>query len=356
LASVPDMPSSGYELFFQIMPLRFYCLFALALVFMNAFTGRDFRAMRKAEARVRAGGPPSLARNASDGVKGLSKPGVRERARDALIPIGVVLVTILGWIIYAGSRGLPSFSPASLADWKAVFASEAVSDNSATILLGGSVAGAVVAFTMAVGGGALTVRETLGAFAGGLKTLFEAAGVLILAWAIKSVCDDLGTGLAMVALVDDALPPTLLPLAVFGLSGAVAFATGTSWGTMALVLPVAAPLSVALSGEPLIVLACLGAVLDGAIFGDHCSPISDTTVLSATATGCPLMDHVRTQMPYAIATMAVAGSVGYYGVVAGMPVWLCYVVGLAMLLMILWLFARPVPAPPSPSAASQRPS
>ena len=111
-----------------------------------------------------------------------------------------------------------------------------------------------------------------------------------------------------------------MPLVIFLLSGVVAFSTGSSWATMALVLPIAAPLSATISGEPLVVFACLAAVLDGAIWGDHCSPISDTTILSSTASGCPHLAHVKTQLPYATLAMVAAGLVGYVGVTAGAPV------------------------------------
>ncbi|MCA9539690.1 MAG: hypothetical protein KC620_12425, partial [Myxococcales bacterium] len=174
----------------------------------------------------------------------------------------------------------------------------------------------------------------------GMRALFEAAAVLILAWSIKSVCDGLGTGMAIVALIGEGLPPMWIPLTVFVLSGAIAFSTGTSWGTMALILPIAAPLAATLSGEPLIVLACLGAVLDGAIWGDHCSPISDTTVLSSTASGCPHLAHVRTQLPYASLAMIAAGLTGYLGVVIGLPVWLGYLAGIGLMALTLRVAGR----------------
>ena len=163
-----------------------------------------------------------------------------------------------------------------------------------------------------------------------MKTLSEAAAILILAWAIKNVCDDLGTGLALVALVGDGFPSIALPFVIFVLSGLVAFSTGSSWATMALVLPIAAPLSATLSGETLVVFACLAAVLDGAIWGDHCSPISDTTILSSTSTACPHLEHVRTQVPYAVTTMIAAGLFGYFGTVYGLNLLVSY--GLASLM------------------------
>ncbi len=338
LSSVPGLPSSGYELFFEILPLRFYCLFALALVYLNAWTGRDLGPMYRAEYRTRHGGPLTAEGERAPSMSALEKPGVPPRALNAIIPIGGVLLAIFGWILTVGTAALPSFDPLALADWKAVF--DVAADDIAFILLGSALVGSVIAFVLAIGQRLLTPKEAVVSYFHGLRTLVEAAAILVLAWAIKAVCDDLGTGTAMVALVGDALPAILLPLVVFVLSGAVAFSTGTSWGTMALVLPVAAPLAAQLSGDSFVVLMCLGAVLDGAIWGDHCSPISDTTVLSSTASGCPHLDHVKTQLPYAMLAMAAAGLCGYLGMMVGLPLPVAYLVGLGLMLGGLLLFGR----------------
>ncbi|MCB9528471.1 MAG: Na+/H+ antiporter NhaC family protein [Myxococcales bacterium] len=336
IAGVPDVPSSGYELFFTVLPLRFYCLFALALVFINAATGRDIGPMYHAERRTRLGGPLSAAHGEGEEVDTVMKPGVQPRAINAVVPIGVVLGAVLALILYIGMPD--GFDPFSLAGWKQVF--DGAGDEIASILLISSLIGSVVAFALAFAQRLLTPREAVAAYGRGAWTLLETAAILIGAWAIKSVCDDLGTGLAIVAIIGDALPPIAIPITVFVISGLVAFSTGTSWGTMALVLPIAAPLAATLSGDPLIVFASLGAVLDGAIWGDHCSPISDTTVLSSTASACPHLDHVRTQLPYAMLAMLAAGGVGYFGIAAGLPLWLAYVLGLALLTGVIVLLGR----------------
>lgn len=336
LAGVAGVPSSGYELFFTVLPLRFYCLFALALVFINAATGRDIGPMYHAERRTRRGGPLSAAHGEGEEVDTVMKPGVTPRAINAVIPIGVVLGAVLVLILYIGMPD--GFDPFSLAGWKQVF--DGAGDEIASILLISSLIGSVVAFGLAFAQRLLTPREAVAAYGRGAWTLLETAAILIGAWAIKSVCDDLGTGLAIVAIIGDALPPIAIPITVFVISGLVAFSTGTSWGTMALVLPIAAPLAATLSGDPLIVFASLGAVLDGAIWGDHCSPISDTTVLSSTASACPHLDHVRTQLPYAMLAMLAAGGVGYFGIAAGLPLWLAYALGLALLTGVIVLLGR----------------
>lgn len=337
LSAVPGLPGSGYELFFTVLPMRFYCLFALALVFITALSGRDLGPMYRAERRARRGEGLSRARADEGGAtETLTKAGVPARAYNAVLPIGVVLATVLGLLIYRGAP--PDFSPFSFAGWKAVF--ETAGDDIAEILLLSALVGTAVTFALALGQRLLSLREAAAAYGEGMRTLLEAAAILIGAWGIKSVCDDLGTGLAIVAIVGDALPAVLIPLVVFLLSGLVAFCTGTSWGTMALVLPIAAPLSATLSGEPLVVLASLGAVLDGAIWGDHCSPISDTTVLSSTASGCPHLDHVRTQLPYATLAMVAAGGAGYLGLVAGLPLWASYALGLAAMVGVVIALGR----------------
>lgn len=336
LAAVPGVPGSGYELFFSVLPFRFYCIFAIALIFITAALGRDIGPMYHAERRTRRGGPLSTAHGAGEEVDTVMKPGVVPRAVNALLPIGAVLVSVVALILYMGAP--EGFSPLSLAGWKQVF--DGAGDEIAAILLYSALIGSVIAFGLALQQRLLTVREAVAAYGRGAWTLLETVAILIGAWAIKLVCDDLGTGLAIVAIIGDALPPVAIPVTVFLLSGVVGFSTGTSWGTMALVLPIAAPLAATLSGDPLIVFMSLGAVLDGAIFGDHCSPISDTTVLSSTASGCPHLDHVRTQVPYAALAMVAAGGLGYLGLAAGVPLWGAYVLGFALLVGVMRLVGR----------------
>ncbi len=134
-----------------------------------------------------------------------------------------------------------------------------------------------------------------------------------------------------------------LPLLVFLLAAVVAFSTGTSWGTMGILLPTVGPMAFAF-GDPMILILCLGAVLDGAIFGDHCSPLSDTTVLSSIASAVDHVDHVRTQIPYALTSMVAAGLAGYLLCAMGGPVWAAYLVGVGGITgTIMVLGRRPEP-------------
>jgi Na+/H+ antiporter NhaC len=170
--------------------------------------------------------------------------------------------------------------------------------------------------------------------------------ILVLAWSIQGVCSDLGTGIYLVGAVQDLITPVVLPLLTFLLAAAIAFATGTSWGTMGILLPAMIPLAFFMTqgsdGGAIILMLCFGAVLDGAIFGDHCSPISDTTVMSSIASSVDHIDHVRTQFPYATTVMLVAASVGYVGVALGLPLVAAHVLGIVGLVGVLMLVGKKV--------------
>ncbi len=339
---VAGLPNSGYALFFEVLPLRFYCIFSLLLVFLGAILGRDLGPMARAEARARSGGgvvaEDAKVDDADD--SSLAKPGVPARWYNAVIPIAIVLVFIFVRILSVGGSAVEGpLNVIDLDHWRLIF--DRASDDMGAILFGGSLLGSALAVGLALTQGLLTIPESFDAYRGGIMSLLEAGAILILAWVIKGVCDDIGTGMALVGLLGDGLPALMIPLVVFLLAGAIAFATGTSWGTMALVLPVAAPLSVIITdGDPLIFVLCMGAVLDGAIWGDHCSPISDTTVLSSTATGCPHMAHVKTQLPYALVAMVASGAAGYVGYAAGWPIEACYGVGLVLIIGALLIFGE----------------
>ncbi|MBW2493479.1 MAG: Na+/H+ antiporter NhaC family protein, partial [Deltaproteobacteria bacterium] len=183
-----------------------------------------------------------------------------------------------------------------------------------------AVAGAV-GFALSRCGGAtarphLRVGEIRDAGFGGASALGFAVALLFHAWMIGAICSDLATADYLVALLSGWLPPILLPLLLFSVASAVSFATGSSWSTMSILLPNVVALAAALGeqtqlGTVGMVAISIGAVLDGAIFGDHCSPISDTTVLSSVASGSDHLDHVRTQAPYAFLTAALAATCGY---------------------------------------------
>lgn len=174
--------------------------------------------------------------------------------------------------------------------------------------------------------------------------------ILVLAWSLGSVTDVVGTSLFLQAILSDRVAVQLIPLIVFTTSGAMAFATGTSWGTMAIMLPVAIPLVVGLGGADIlpggpmeaVLLGSIASVLAGAIWGDHCSPISDTTVLSSTASACDHVDHVKTQLPYALVVGILAMLLGNLGTAYGLPPMAGLLIGIVILAGLLRVLGTPV--------------
>ncbi|MDI7267101.1 MAG: Na+/H+ antiporter NhaC family protein, partial [Myxococcota bacterium] len=197
---------------------------------------------------------------------------------------------------------------------------------------------------------ALSLGDAASAWLAGARSMLVAAGILILAWSIRRVCDGLGTDVYVVASMRGAFDPIYLPIATFLAACGISFATGTAWGTMGILIPSVLPLAHALGGDALMVLS-LAAVLDGAIFGDHCSPISDTTVLSSIASRCDHIDHVKTQMPYAALCMIAALGIGYLPAALGHHGWWSYAAAIAFLLAALFLAGRRTDAAgPAPKA------
>jgi Na+/H+ antiporter NhaC len=201
---------------------------------------------------------------------------------------------------------------------------------------------------LAVVQGILDIRQALSASVDGFKSMFMAFVVLTLAWSLGQVCTDLATADFLKAAVGPSLPPALLPLAVFLVAAAVSFSTGTSWGTMAILTPLAVPWALeAAAGDPRLLAVTVAAILGGAVFGDHCSPISDTTILSSMASGCDHVDHVRTQLPYALFAAAVGVTVGYLpDALLGAPPWLMLTIGVAVIALWTRFVARPVSTNP----------
>ena len=308
-------PSDGYAVFIDTLPYRFYCILTLVLVFFVTMSGRDFGPMLSAEKRarrtgqlVREGGTPMVGDVAT-----AMRPaeGITIRAWRALLPlavfIGVTLYTILdtGKAFEAGGPNL--FSLAGLS--QVLGASD-----SYEALWRGSSLGLLVAVVASLLAGLRF--EILDAAWNTLRSMSVALAILYLAWMISAVCGELQTSTYLMAMLDNMLYPLALPVILFLLSGTIAFSTGSSWSTMGILLPLVVGLSFALGektdigGYALMVLS-IGAVLEGSIFGDHCSPISDTTVLSSVASASDHIDHVRTQAPYALLAMFVAIAVGY---------------------------------------------
>lgn len=334
-ARASGLAVGGYGLFLAMLPMRFYCLGTLLFVGLNVFSGRDFGPMRRAMERahrtgeVKAEDARLLLAEASD----LEPPeSVPRRGWNALGPLLVVIAGVLGGILLVGSQRLARagepFSLWSLGGWRAAFGITVYDPSlpgggpgAPLVLFWAAVIGGIFAVALPVMQRILRVRQAIRAYLGAVRTLWMAIFILLMAWSMKTICEELGTSDYLVSLVGKGFPIVLLPVLTFLLGAGMSFAMGTSWGTMGVMIPVMLPLAHALTGggsQPeVIFLLTAAAVLDGAIFGDHCSPISDTTVLSSMASGCDHLHHVKTQLPYAVVTMVLASVCGYLPVAAG---------------------------------------
>ncbi len=301
---------SGYSMFFDALAFRFYCLFMIMFVFVNIFSGRDFGPMKKAE--------ESAIDPSEDGGEFSLK--VKGRAANALIPLGgfllyhVMNLWLDGWgpaLLFEGS------SAASWGYWQDVIGA---SENTTVVLARAAVFGLLLALLCGVISRSLRLRVIVQCFWNGIKRTILPSCILLLAWALKGCCDALGTDAFLTEILAGRISPYAYPAILFLVASITSFATGTSWGTMAILIPTAIPIAFALDGETygLTTMISLGAVLDGAIFGDHCSPISDTTIISSMSSNCNLMQHVRTQLPYSLFVAVVAIVCGYIPAVFGL--------------------------------------
>ncbi|MCE2455212.1 MAG: Na+/H+ antiporter NhaC family protein [Gemmatimonadetes bacterium] len=343
-----------FGVFVETIPHLFYPILALIFVILTSALNRDFGSMWKAERRAETGNGlyregATLAADTSDDLT-QAKEGVRERWWNAAIPVLTVIVVVLVGLVQTGRE--TAMANAAAAGEVADLSLRNIFGNADpfSTLLWGSLAGVLVAMLLSISTRTLSLRETLGAWATGIRAMMLAMVILTLAWSLGSVTEEIGTASYLSALLTDRVSVSFMPAIVFLLSAGMAFATGTSWGVMAIMLPVVIPLTVALGGDAVlpggasygVLLGATGSVLAGAIFGDHCSPISDTTVLSSTASACDHVDHVRTQLPYAVLVGGVAIVVGSLGTSFGLPNWLALVGSAGLLVGFLFWRGRTV--------------
>jgi len=319
---------TGYQAFLQSIPMNLYPITALLLVVAAALLSLAFGPMRRHE---RAAVEEGVLFDSSRGpVPGEADRNLQARTDgrvgDLLWPVLVltgVTVACALWIGIANTDG-PLGPMQILANTDVIIS-----------LFIGVVAACLLAAAT------LLVRRTPGARVGraalsGLRSMLTAAAVLFLAWVTAGVISELGIGEYLAGLIDAALPLALLPVLLFVLAGFISFSIGSTFGTFGLLLPIAAEIAVAL--DPSLLVAVFGAVLAGAIFGDHTSPLSDTTILSSIGSGIHLVDHVTTQLPFALVAAA-ASAVGYVALgatgsaAAGL---LAAVAALAVAVGVLW--------------------
>jgi Na+/H+ antiporter NhaC len=231
-------------------------------------------------------------------------------------------------------------SPLSFASMRDCFGAS----DASVVLFQAALIASLVAMFMAVLNKTLPLKEAIETWITGVKSMNITAVILLLAWSLSGVIKELGTATYLVSVLSDTLPPFILPTIIFILGSIISFATGTSYGTMGILMPLAIPLSFALLPDPNFVILNVGSVLTGAIFGDHCSPISDTTILSSMGAACDHIDHVKTQLIYAVTVALVAIVAGYIPAGLGMPVYLTLPAGIVVLGLVVRIFGKRVEA------------
>ena len=346
--------TNAFGVFLNTIPFRFYNILILGFIVITALLLKDFGPMRKAEIECRRGGL-NLSSN-EDVNKELSKhdeleplPGVKLSVWNAIIPIGALILGALFAFYYSGYTAimggedsaviqLMQNSPASFDAIKEAFSN---ADASVALFQSAFFAG-LVAIIMGVAKKIFTLSEALDIWVDGMKTLIITGVILICAWSLSSVIKELGTAKYLIQLLSGSLPPFILPSLIFVLGAIISFATGTSYGTMGILMPLAIPLAYSINPEMSYIIVATSAVLTGAIFGDHCSPISDTTILSSMGAGCNHIDHVRTQMPYAIFVAVITIVFGYIPAGFGLPVYVVLPIAFVAMFIGIQIFGKSV--------------
>lgn len=336
-AGIDGFSEPAYTVFIKALPFNFYAFFTIFFVILIAISGRDFGPMLGERIKLyKAANNPEL------DTYGLYKDEDPDEIKkqtvshwlNAFIPILMLISGVIGGLIVTGEGSTIQDIIGSADSYAA--------------LVWGSMLSMVVAIVMTVGQRLLSFDDTLEAMFSGMHTMYDGLLVLVLAWSLSAITQDLGTADFLVTAFGTAIDPMYLPLVIFVLSAATAFATGSSWGTMGILMPLVLPLVWNLGLEynypveeiSVFIYAAVSAVLAGAVLGDHVSPISDTTILSSLATQCNQVEHVNTQMPYALVGGALA-LISYLAVVAwGLPGWIAYLVGAGAIVAVIWTFGK----------------
>ena len=335
--------ASGFGVFLQTIPYRFYNILILAFIVITTITLREFDPMRKDEIAARkskdlAGEEVVATSSHMDELE--PKEGVKLSIWNAIVPIGALIISSVVAFYYSGystimagdDTAIQAIITNSPLSFKAILETFAASDASVALFQSALFA-SIVAIIMSVCKKIFTISEAIEAWVDGMKGLIITGVILILAWSLGSVIKELGTAQYLVEALNGAIPAFLLPSLIFVLGAVISFSTGTAYGTMSILMPLAIPLAYKINPEMSFVIVSTSAVLTGAIFGDHCSPISDTTILSSMGAGCNHIDHVKTQMWYALFVAAITMLFGYIPAGFGLPIY----IGLPMSFVALFI-------------------
>ena len=339
--SAIGLEASAYSVFFHSLAYSFYPFLTLGFVLMIIFSGRDFGPMLTAERKARQTSTMETEMMCNE-----AKPA---HIIDAMIPLAVLIFgTIIGLDVTGydaevwKNAGMGFFSKLSATIGAA---------NSYKALLWASVLSLLTSIVVTLLRGSLTFLKVMEEMVEGFKSMFNAVLILTMAWAIALVTKDMHTAeFVSQLLVQWSLSPVVVPVLTFILAALIGFSTGTSWGTMAILYPLILPASWLLCQEqglsvdatmPLF-YNVVASVLAGSVMGDHCSPISDTTIMSSLASSCNHLQHVKTQMPYALTVGGVAMLLGVLPTALGLPSWVAFLMAFVVLGLVVRLVGKKV--------------
>ncbi|MBO5551646.1 MAG: Na+/H+ antiporter NhaC family protein [Lachnospiraceae bacterium] len=310
----------GFNIFLSTIPFNFYALMTIFMVFFIAFTGRDFGSMKKAEELAASGKAVQM-----ENEKGRIRNG---KVIDLVLPIAVLVICAILGMAYVGGF------------FEGTDFSEAIGYNPTAGLSLGAFAGLLCAMLLYLPRRLMKPKEFIIYIVSGIGSIVPPMLILILSWSLGGVCRQLiGTGVFISGFVDSSgLPVVLLPFLIFVIATLMSFSMGTSWGTFGILIPIVTMIC-EIDGAGAMLIPALGATLAGSVFGDHCSPISDTTILASTGADCVHIRHVETQIPYAVLVAAVC-SVGY--LIAGFTLspWIALVTEVALLTGAVMFLSR----------------
>lgn len=293
-----------FSVLMSSLPYNFYPFLALGMVAYIIFSGKDFGPMKKAEERAAKEGKvigDDAVPMISDEISTLDpKTGIIHRSINMILPIVTMIVMMPIMLIYTG---WDQVSESSASFFSLIFEAMGHGSGSTSVLY--SVSTAILSsFVLYKGQGILKIREMVDLSLKGMSGMVSLAILMVFAFALGSLCKELKTGLYVAEIAKSWLSPGLVPALVFVVSCFIAFSTGTSWGTFAIMISIAVPMAQTMDTN---VSMAIAAAIGGGVFGDHCSPISDTTIISSMASASDHVDHVNTQLPYAL----VAGGITF---------------------------------------------
>ncbi|QNO14697.1 Na+/H+ antiporter NhaC family protein [Alkalicella caledoniensis] len=322
---------NAYHTFLKTIPYSFYSIFAIILVLLVIVKDKDMGSMYDAEVRaykegkvIREGSTPLASKEISE----MEVMGKGITWIQAFIPIiCIAIFTMIGlWYDGGGADGATLSEAFGNAD-------------SSIVLMWSAFGGTIIAGFIAAVFGKIKITDVVDSWVEGTKAMVIACLILVLAWSVGAITSDLKTAEFIIGIAEGNLPAFIIPAMIFVIAAFISFTTGTSWGTMAILMPLAIPLAHSLGGE---MLPTIAAILTGSIWGDHCSPISDTTIMSSMSSGSDHIDHVQTQLPYAITGGVIALVIGFIPAGFGVPWFVSLPIGVTATYLVLNFFGKSV--------------